>query len=95
MDSLLSNNESITPLVPMDLKLLISKCLQNNRKAQFALFDEYVTQVSRVCERYSNDLPSAKDSVQTTFIKVFKKLDTFDPTKGNFKAWISRIAINE
>ncbi len=79
----------------MDLTLLITKCLQNNRKAQFALFDKYVDQVSKICERYTNDLPSAKDSVQTTFIKVFKKLDTFDSSKGNFGGWISRIAINE
>lgn len=79
----------------MELKLLIKKCLQNDRKAQFELFDQYVKQISLICERYGPDLPTAKDNVQKTFIKIFKNLASFNGDKGNFGAWIKRIAINE
>jgi len=79
----------------MEINSLLKKCLQNDRKAQFALYDHFFKHISIVCERYSNDLATAKDNVQTTFIKIFKKLDQFDERKGNFKSWINRIAINE
>lgn len=79
----------------MNLNQLIKNCLQNDRKAQFALYDQFVGRVSNVCERYSRDIPTAKDNVQSTFIKIFQKLNTYDSSIGAFEAWIKRIAINE
>lgn len=45
--------------------------------------------------RYSNDLSSAKDLVQETFLILFKKIDQFDESKGALGAWLSRILINQ
>lgn len=79
----------------MKLNALIQDCLQNDRKAQFALYGQFVDYISNVCQRYSHDLPTTQDNVQTTFIKIFKKLNSFDSGRGEFKFWIRRIAINE
>jgi RNA polymerase sigma factor (sigma-70 family) len=43
--------------------------------------------------RYSQDQDSAQDILSDTWIKIFKKIDTFD-NSGSFEGWITRIAIN-
>ncbi len=47
-----------------------------------------------VCRRYSNQSFDAKDVLQETFIKIFKHIDTFDPTRGNLEPWLRKIAVN-
>lgn len=79
----------------MNLNKTIKACQKNDRKAQFALYEAYAAIVIRTCERYTEDLPTAKDLSQLTFLKIFKNLNQFNAQKGNFESWIRRIAINE
>jgi len=48
-----------------------------------------------VAIRYDNDINTAKDVLQNTFIKIFNNLKKFDSEKGNFNQWSKRILINE
>ncbi|RME17326.1 MAG: sigma-70 family RNA polymerase sigma factor [Bdellovibrio sp.] len=47
----------------------------------------------RLAMRITNDLQSAEDIVQESFIKAFKKLDSFEG-RSSFKSWMYRIVIN-
>jgi RNA polymerase sigma-70 factor (ECF subfamily) len=76
-------------------KILISKCKNNNRRAQYELFDLYLPYVNIVVRRYLFDQSNIKDIVQEVFITVFKSIKTsYDPQKGDFKPWLRTITIN-
>ncbi|MFK7775255.1 MAG: RNA polymerase sigma factor [Saprospiraceae bacterium] len=76
-------------------KLLITKCKNDNRRAQYELFDLFLPYVNVVVRRYLFDQNNVKDVVQEVFITVFKSIKTsYDPTKGAFKPWLRTITIN-
>ena len=48
-----------------------------------------------IAYRYTRDINISQDFLQESFIIIFKKLDQFEPTKGNFEGWTARILINK
>jgi len=48
-----------------------------------------------VIKRYIIDPEDHKDVLQESFAKIFLHLKKYDPAKGEFKAWIRKISINE
>jgi RNA polymerase sigma-70 factor (ECF subfamily) len=66
------------------------------RKERFEKwFAAYSDAVLRVCFLYLADMALAEDAMQDTFVKVWRKMDSFDGRFPNSeKAWIMRIAIN-
>lgn len=48
-----------------------------------------------IAMQYSRDELDAGDILSHAFIKLFKSIASFDPTKGNFHGWTKRIIINE
>ncbi len=71
---------------------LLSGCLQNNRKAQFYLYEKYSKKIFGVCLRYAKNTTDAEDILQEGFIKVFKYLKDYSG-KGSFEGWIRRIMV--
>ena len=78
-----------------NIKLLVKRCKNQDWSAQKELYLLYADQMMSIAIRYSNDLSSAKDLVQETFLILFKKIDQFDESKGALGAWLSRILINQ
>ena len=77
------------------IQILIFKCKDNNRRAQYELFDLFVPYVNVIVRRYLFDQSNVKDVVQEIFITVFKSIKTsYDPSKGAFKPWLRIISIN-
>ncbi len=74
---------------------IIQKCLKNDRVAQKQLYHLHADFVMNIARRYAKDISEGKDIVQNTFIKIFKSLDRYDPNRGKFQHWISRITVNE
>jgi len=74
---------------------LISRVLKNERSAQKQLYKQYQTTWYMICLRYHKNKDDAQDALQNALIKIFTKLEQFDPKKGNFKSWSSRVVINE
>jgi RNA polymerase sigma factor (sigma-70 family) len=72
---------------------LISKCQNNDRKAQYDLYNKYSGKMYFVCLRYAEDNDQAQDILQDGFIKVFKNLDKFRG-EGSFEGWLRRIMVN-
>lgn len=73
---------------------LVRRCLQGDTRA----FDELVRAHQRVLYnvalRMVHDSDDARDVVQTTFVKAYSRLSTYDHSH-KFFSWIYRILMNE
>lgn len=78
----------------MNLENLILSCLNNDRKAQKQLYDNYKDALYTITVRIVGDYDSANDLLQETFIDAFKKLHTLKEKKY-FYSWIRQILVRK
>lgn len=76
-------------------KHLIKQCIRGNRKAQQELYNEHASAWYTICLRYMKNRNDANDALQNALVKIYSKLDSFDPAYGSFGAWTARIVVNE
>lgn len=72
----------------------IQECKKYNPQAQKLVYDTLLPYLNSICKRYLTDLQSRNDVLQESFIKIFTKINQFDPNKGEFRSWSARIVIN-
>ena len=48
-----------------------------------------------IAMRYAVDEHEAADILGHAFVKMFRSINSFDATKGNFHGWLKKIVINE
>ncbi|MDO4419474.1 MAG: sigma-70 family RNA polymerase sigma factor [Ruminococcus sp.] len=66
----------------------------NNKNQYFeSIYNENAQSIIRLCYMYLKDLSLAEDATQETFIKAYRKLNTFN-RKSNINTWLTAIAIN-
>ena len=53
----------------------------------------YEKEVLRLCCMYLHDVHLAQDAVQDTFLKAYRKLDSFEG-RASERTWLMRIAVN-
>lgn len=72
---------------------LVDSCLAGNTKSYEELYKLYSKAMFNVAYRIIRDLEDAEDVLQESFIRAFKKLESY---KGDasFGAWLKRIVIN-
>jgi RNA polymerase sigma-70 factor (ECF subfamily) len=77
----------------LDISKLLELCKENNEKAQLTLYNQYYKAMFNVSYRIVGDSYLAEDVMQESFLKAFRKLDTFS---GNvtFGSWLKKIVIN-
>lgn len=73
---------------------LILGCKNQDRSAQYALYQFYAGKMMAVCKRYLGNSPDAEDTLMEGFMKVFSKIDAFQG-QGSFEGWIRKIITNE
>lgn len=73
---------------------LIGRCRQGDRVALGQLVQEYERPIYNAAYRVLGNPDDAADVTQVVFLKVFERLDQYNP-KFKFFSWIYRIAINE
>jgi len=75
---------------------IIKGCLNNDRRAQKMLFDEYAGKLMAISYRYMGNEEEANEVFQEGFIKIFNKLTTYNPSSETFNIfyWMKRIIIN-
>jgi RNA polymerase sigma-70 factor, ECF subfamily len=56
------------------------------------LLDRHGRLVLRIGVRVLRDPGEAQELVQDTFLQVFRKAKSFDPTRGSFRSWLTQIA---
>jgi RNA polymerase sigma-70 factor (ECF subfamily) len=75
------------------MHLLIQGCKRNDRDSQRLLYQHYYSYALSICARYSRNITEAKEVVNDGFMKVFGKIDQYNP-ESSFKGWIRKIMIN-
>ena len=70
---------------------LARRCLAGDEKAYRELVARYERQVYSVAFRMARVREDAEDITQETFVRMFKALDRYDPTRP-FPAWLLTIA---
>lgn len=73
-----------------ELKHIIAQCGKNDRKAQEQLYRKFFPVMINMIMRHTKDKREAQSILNNGFLKVFKKIDTFQD-KGSFEGWIRKI----
>ncbi len=73
---------------------LIERCRQGHREAQFDLYKLYSRAMYNTALRMVQNTHDAEDILQSIFVEVFTKLDSFR-YESTIGAWIKRITINK
>ncbi|WP_460942107.1 RNA polymerase sigma factor [Spirosoma daeguense] len=84
----MSNAPNITALSD-----LLAGCLRNQRQSQELLYRQFYGYAMSVCLRYAPTRESALEVLNDGFLKVFTRLDQYNPAQP-FKGWLRRIMIN-
>ncbi|MCX5679026.1 MAG: sigma-70 family RNA polymerase sigma factor [Candidatus Omnitrophica bacterium] len=74
-------------------EILVQKAREGDTKAFEELFDRYKKQLLNFIYRLIGNRETAEEVTQEVFIKVYNKLEIFDPSK-KFVSWIYTIARN-
>jgi len=72
---------------------LLAGCLRNQRQSQELLYKQFYGYAMSVCLRYAPTPDSALEVLNDGFLKVFTRLDQYNPAQP-FKGWLRRIMIN-
>ncbi len=72
---------------------LIDRCKNNDREAQYKLYNLLSGKMFAVCLRYAKHREAAEDLLQEGFVKVFTNIDKFRK-EGSFEGWVRRIVVN-
>lgn len=72
---------------------LVKGCIRGERQMQEALYRRFAPEMYSICLAYENDKDTAKDILQTAFLKVFRNIENFS-SKGSLRSWIRRIITN-
>jgi RNA polymerase sigma-70 factor (ECF subfamily) len=72
---------------------IIKGCIKHKRRAFSLLYQKYGAVMLGVCMRYIGNRHEAEDVLQEGFIKIFKKIKTFEG-RGSFEGWLKRIMVN-
>lgn len=71
---------------------LIRQVQARDETALIELHRRYVNLVYSVAFRVLNDQMAAEEVTQDTFLRVWNKLDSYDPARGAFVTWLATIA---
>ncbi|KXX67887.1 RNA polymerase sigma factor [Flammeovirga sp. SJP92] len=72
---------------------LIQGCKVGDKKMQRKLYEQYSGVLMAVACRYSRTEEDARDILQESFVKIFKKIDSFR-NESSLKHWMRRIVVN-
>lgn len=72
---------------------LLKGCLRKDRKYQELLYRRYARKMYAICQAYARDKEVAQDILQDGFVKVFTKINTFNP-ENSLEGWVRRIMTN-
>jgi RNA polymerase sigma-70 factor (ECF subfamily) len=73
---------------------LIERCREGHREAQFELYRLYSRAMYNTALRMLKHPHDAEDVLQSAFVEVFTKLDSFR-YESSIGAWIKRITVNK
>ncbi|HEY0677597.1 MAG TPA: RNA polymerase sigma factor [Chitinophagaceae bacterium] len=81
--------------VEYNMDELLSGCVAGNRNVQEAFYRHFYSFAMTIALRYSRDEQDAGDIMTNAFLKIFRNIRKYDPSKGTLHSWIRRLVINE
>lgn len=73
---------------------IIERCRQNDRSAQYELYDLYHKAMYNTALRICGNSAGAEDALQESFVAAFGRLDQFRG-EATFGAWLKKIVVNK
>ena len=73
---------------------LAARCVAGDGAAWEELARTQHRRIYGICYRFIGSASEAEDLTQDVFIKVFRNIDSFDPTKGGFNTWLTTLTRN-
>ena len=71
-------------------KVLVSGCVNNDRKSQEILYRTYFTSMYNMCRYYTQDDDRAKEILNIGFLRVFQKIQLYR-FEGTLESWIRKL----
>src|SRR5712691_6736754 len=75
-------------------RMCVERCLTGDADAFAEILDRYEKPVYNAIIRLGAAREEAEDLSQQVFLKVYERLDSYDPAR-RFFSWLYRVAINE
>ena len=73
---------------------LAARCVAGDGAAWEELARSQHRRIYGICYRFTGSASEAEDLTQDVFIKVFRNIDNFDPSKGGFNTWLTTLTRN-
>jgi len=73
---------------------LVEQCLNGNGGAWEELVRNHARLVYGACYRFTGRGEDSQDLTQEVFLRVFRRLHTFNPESGAFRTWLLRLTRN-
>ncbi len=89
-----SSEATLTDYATAADELLVNALEGRDTKALEALYDRYGDYVYSICLRMVRDVQLAEDLTQEVFLRVWRRPDLFDSTRGRFLTWLLSVARN-
>jgi len=81
------------PEKSINIRLLIQGCLNQNIGSQRKLYEYFYGYGMSICLRYAKNEVEAEEIFNDAFLKVFRKLNQYDPSFP-FKGWLRKVIVN-
>ncbi len=79
----------------LDVAELIQRTQAGDQAAFGILFERYKNLVYRTAYLMLDDQEAADEALQDVFLKVYRSLSSYQPSKGAFTTWLHRITTND
>lgn len=73
---------------------LAARCLAGDAAAWEHLARTQHRRIYGICYRFTGSQTEAEDLTQEVFLKMYRNLGSFDPTKGGFTTWLTTLTRN-
>lgn len=73
---------------------LVSRIARKDKVAFAKFFELYATRVKAFLMRYGTELSDADDIAQDVMVQVWRRAETFDPSRATASTWVFTIARN-
>jgi RNA polymerase sigma-70 factor (ECF subfamily) len=71
---------------------LIRACIEGNQRACKELYEQNKGWLYAICLRYHKNVVDAQDSLQESFITIYRNLHSFK-SQGSFKGWMRKVTV--